>query len=176
MICVITDSDDIAEARDILDGIVALDRADIPAVTQRRTLAQQHRQPDVRTATPPTARCIIPDWVEPLLQEARRDLAAAERRHAARAAERQLLVEAAAGADRSAADIGATTALDRDAHTHATARADDARRRHAAAQHRLDYASRRHRRGARHDVDLAAWRLDRAEDYLRCPEARSCLA
>ena len=36
LICVITDSDDVAEARDVLDGIIALDRADIPAVTQRR--------------------------------------------------------------------------------------------------------------------------------------------
>ena len=44
VICVITDSNDVAEARDVLDGIVAIDRADIPAVTQRRTLAEQQRQ------------------------------------------------------------------------------------------------------------------------------------
>ena len=43
VICVITDSDDVAEARDVLEGIVALDRADVPAVTQRHTLAQQAR-------------------------------------------------------------------------------------------------------------------------------------
>ena len=43
LLCVVTDSDDVAEARDILEAILAFDRADIPAVTQRRTLA--HQQP-----------------------------------------------------------------------------------------------------------------------------------
>ena len=40
-VCVITESDDVAEARDVLEGILAVDRADIPAVTQRRNLAAQ---------------------------------------------------------------------------------------------------------------------------------------
>ena len=40
ILCVVTDSDDIAEARDVLEAILAADRADIPATTQRRTLAQ----------------------------------------------------------------------------------------------------------------------------------------
>ena len=44
-LCVITESDDIAEARDVLEAVLAADRADVPATTQRRTLA---------TATPPT--------------------------------------------------------------------------------------------------------------------------
>ena len=50
LLCVVTDSDDVAEARDVLEGILALDRADIPAVTQRRALAQQTRghEPDAR--------------------------------------------------------------------------------------------------------------------------------
>ena len=39
-LCVVTDSDDIAEARDVLEAVVAVDRADVPATTQRRTLAQ----------------------------------------------------------------------------------------------------------------------------------------
>ena len=39
-LCVITESDDIAEARDVLEAVLAADRADIPATTQRRTLAQ----------------------------------------------------------------------------------------------------------------------------------------
>ena len=38
---VVTDTADLAEARDVLDGVLAHDRADIPAVTQRRELAQQ---------------------------------------------------------------------------------------------------------------------------------------
>ena len=49
ILCVVTESDDIAEARDVLDAIVAADRADIPAVTQRRTLARRHRGRPLRT-------------------------------------------------------------------------------------------------------------------------------
>ena len=39
-ICVVTDSTDIAEARDVLDGVLAVDRADTPAITQRQLLAR----------------------------------------------------------------------------------------------------------------------------------------
>ncbi len=43
---------DVTEARDVLERILAVDRADIPAVTQRRRLAEQHqRQP---APTPPS--------------------------------------------------------------------------------------------------------------------------
>ena len=38
---VITDTDDLGEARDVLETVLAHDRADIPAVTQRRDLALQ---------------------------------------------------------------------------------------------------------------------------------------
>jgi conjugative relaxase-like TrwC/TraI family protein len=173
MICVITDSDDVADARDVLEGIVAVDRADIPAVTQRRTLAQQQpRQLDVRTTTA-TARCVVPDWFTPLLHEARLDLAAAEERHAARAAQRQWLVDAAAGADRLTVDVAAATAPDRHANAAAAARADVARRRHADAQRRLDAAPRRHRRSVRHDLDIAERQLARAEDYLERTRQRT---
>ena len=41
LLCVVTGSTDVAEARDALEVILAFDRADIPAVTQRRTLAHQ---------------------------------------------------------------------------------------------------------------------------------------
>ena len=54
-VCVITESHDPAQARDVLDAVLADDRADIPATSQRRTLATQdrHIQP----------RCPIPDWL-----------------------------------------------------------------------------------------------------------------
>jgi hypothetical protein len=43
VLCIITDSDEVTEARDVLEGILALDRADIPAVAQRRALAELTR-------------------------------------------------------------------------------------------------------------------------------------
>jgi conjugative relaxase-like TrwC/TraI family protein len=44
-VCVITDTHDIGDARDVLDTILTIDRADVPATTQRRTLHTQDRQP-----------------------------------------------------------------------------------------------------------------------------------
>lgn len=43
---VTTDTPDVGEARDILDAVLAHDRADIPAVTQRRHLAHQADRPE----------------------------------------------------------------------------------------------------------------------------------
>ena len=37
---VVTDSADVTEARDVLERVLAVDRADVPAVTQRRRLAE----------------------------------------------------------------------------------------------------------------------------------------
>ena len=173
VICVITDSDDIAEARDILDGIVAIDRADIPAVTQRRTLAQQLRDHERSVPAPPAPRCVIPDWFPSLLDDARNDLAVAEERETARAAQRQRLVDAFAAAGRTLEDVAAATAPDRDAYAAAAARADDARRQLATAQRRLDAAPRRARRSLRHDLDVAERRLERADAYLERTRQRT---
>ena len=61
---VITDTDDLAEARDVLDGVLAHDRADIPAVTQRRHLANAEAQP-----ARPQPEPLVPDWVRPWRQQ-----------------------------------------------------------------------------------------------------------
>ena len=173
VICVITDSDDIAEARDILDGIVAIDRADIPAVTQRRSLAQQLLDHEQSRPAPRTSRCVIPDWFPSLLHDARNDLAVAERRAVAWAAQRQWLLDAIATADNALSDVAAATAPDRDALASAVARADDARRHLAAAQRRLDAAPRRARRSLRHELDVAERRLERADAYLERTRQRT---
>ncbi len=57
-VCVITKTHDITEARDVLDTVLAIDRADTPATTQRRTLAAQDRQLH--------PRCQIPEWFDTL--------------------------------------------------------------------------------------------------------------
>jgi hypothetical protein len=57
---VITEHHDLAEARDILDGVLAHDRADSPAVSQRRLLASVERP-----MAPPQPEGFVPDWVEP---------------------------------------------------------------------------------------------------------------
>ena len=80
LVLVVTDTHDIAEARDVLDGILASDRADTPAVTQRRNLdlqqpGQQPPQPQVKP------RCEIPDWFEDLRAEVAAELAATRKEH-----------------------------------------------------------------------------------------------
>jgi ATP-dependent exoDNAse (exonuclease V) alpha subunit len=65
-LCVVTDSADVAEARDTLEAILAFDRADLPAVTQRRALADQQPRETTCQRPAPTPRCEIPEWFEPL--------------------------------------------------------------------------------------------------------------
>ncbi len=72
-ILVVTESHDLAEARDILERILASDRADVPATTQRRRLAEM----DARPSRGPEPRCPIPPWLEQLRSNVDRDLAAA---------------------------------------------------------------------------------------------------
>ena len=109
LLCVVTDSDDVAEARDILDGILAFDRADIPAVTQRRTLA--HQQPAEPGDNPaPRHAVTIPEWFEPLLAELRSDLKVAEQAVTDSEAERARLAASAAAARRDFARIETATA------------------------------------------------------------------
>ena len=74
LILVVTDGRDLDQARDILEGVVASDRADIPATTQRRELADTDRAPH-RHQPALQPRCEIPAWFEPLRTRVRDDLA-----------------------------------------------------------------------------------------------------
>ncbi|MAT04667.1 MAG: hypothetical protein CL424_06460 [Acidimicrobiaceae bacterium] len=74
-ILVVTDCQDLDEARDILERILLNDRADLPAVAQRRTLAETDRSPAHRSLVP---RCAVPEWFEELCSGVRGSLAVAE--------------------------------------------------------------------------------------------------
>jgi hypothetical protein len=92
---VVTDSDDIAEARDVLEAIVAVDRADIPATAQRRTLAATvSRSPATRTR-----RCDVPAWFPTVVANVQRDLLAAEQNETVADARRAQAAAAFAAAD-----------------------------------------------------------------------------
>jgi hypothetical protein len=66
---VVTDSNDVADARDTLERILTNDRDDLPAVSQRRQLATQDHTP-VPSRPRPTPRCTVPPWFDDLLREA----------------------------------------------------------------------------------------------------------
>ena len=66
---VVTDTHDVAEARETLERILVNDRADLPAVTQRRELAAQNHAPTPSRPTL-TPRCTVPPSFNDLLREA----------------------------------------------------------------------------------------------------------
>ncbi|MEO5724514.1 MAG: AAA family ATPase, partial [Ilumatobacteraceae bacterium] len=146
---VVTDTHEPAEARDILEGIVACDRADIPAVVQRRQLAQQDRQPPRLQP-----RCQVPDWFHDLRADAVVDYR--EARHALddSMTNRARLVATFEVASHRIADANTVCApfdTELDGAHDAVKHAEAAQR---AAQHRLDQSGIRGRRQAR--TDLAA--------------------
>jgi conjugative relaxase-like TrwC/TraI family protein len=101
---VITEATDVAEARDVLDAVLAYDRADIPSVTQRRHLAHQTDRPEpVREAEQ-----VVPEWLTDYrdqLEQRRDDLTAGltERAHRRSDAAAELVeLQPALGAARAA--------------------------------------------------------------------------
>src|SRR5215210_924626 len=87
LVLIVTATHEVSEAKDVLEAVLASDRADTPAVTQRRNLAQQ--QPREPTLQP---RCQIPDWFDELRSEVAAELATS-RRELAKARTRQQQLE-----------------------------------------------------------------------------------
>lgn len=109
-ILVVTEADDLAEARDVLERVLATDRADVPATTQRRELAPLDRAPKPRQPQP---RYLIPDWFDELTTTVRSALTEAEERGAREKAERAVRGKALNDAEQAAWSARATG--DRDA-------------------------------------------------------------
>jgi conjugative relaxase-like TrwC/TraI family protein len=166
-ICVITQSADVAEARDVLETILAVDRADIPAVTQRRQLAQQD-QPERRSRRMPDrpGRCEIPDWLEALRDQTRQDLHEAEQRAAANSATRERINTELTAAHRELARLEEPTRDQREQLVAARRDVDDAVRKREVAEHRLEVTGFRGRRDARRQFAAADNDLRWAEHHL----------
>jgi hypothetical protein len=100
---VITDTTDPGEARDVLEGVLAHDRADIPAVTQRRHLAHSDSRP--AASTPEVlARDWLHSWRQQVAdrrQELTDELADHQTRRAARRRELEVLQPALTDARRA---------------------------------------------------------------------------
>ncbi len=147
---VVTDTHDISDARDVLEGIVTSDRADIPAVVQRRQLAQQDRQPPR-----PQPRCQIPDWFHDLRADAATNYRQAREALDDSITKRERLVEIVDGAAQRITQANTICApFDDDLNTASDAvkQAETAQR---AAQQRLDQSGLRQRRQARSELAAA---------------------
>lgn len=162
---VVTDTAELADARDVLEQVLANDRADLPAVAQRRDLASQ-----VPTVTR-QPRAAIPEWFEAVrsrLVERRDDLhaqldQAAERRHQAgldlSALQPDLDAARAGWAPYAARIAGINQQLE---HTLKPALWD--------AAHDAVHAAVGRRRGARHRLADAQRAVDDAEAAMRAIE------
>ncbi len=173
LLSVITDSNDTADARDVLETILHADRADIPATTQRRTLAQTTPHQVSRAAPKLTPRCAIPEWFQPALAAAKRSLDEARTRAAQRLARRERATADVATADAGLADVSAQTYHPRAALYRAEAGVDDARLRRNDLTRRLETAPWRQRRSLRGELQAQQQRLDRAEGHLELTRQRT---
>ncbi|MEI8240746.1 MAG: hypothetical protein WCI22_15130, partial [Actinomycetota bacterium] len=177
---VVTDTHDMSDARDVLEGIVASDRVDVPAVAQRRQLAQQDRQPPR-----PQPRCQVPDWFHDLRADAADIYRQARHVLDDSTAARQRLVEVVDTAARRIAEANTMCApfdAELDAARDAVKQAEAAQR---AADQRLDQSGLRGRRQARTDLaeanesvastgELLAFALEQArEPFARRHIART---
>ena len=146
---VVTDTHEMSEARDVLEGIVTSDRADIPAVVQRRQLAQQDRQPPRLQP-----RCQIPDWFHDLRADAATNYRQAREALDDSITKRERLVEIVDTTARRITQANKICApFDDDLNTASDA-VKQAEATQRAAQQRLDQSGLRHRRQAR--TELAA--------------------
>jgi conjugative relaxase-like TrwC/TraI family protein len=107
LILVVTDAYDLDEARDTLDRILTTDRVDLPAVTQRRTLAEIDRTPAQRRLEPRTA---VPAWFDGLQADLRAALGVAEQNARQAEAERDAFAARLVEAKREL--VGAERRLD----------------------------------------------------------------
>ena len=159
---VITDTTDLGEARDILDAVLAHDRADIPAVTQRRHLAQTNRPEPVREPEQ-----VVPAWLTDYrdqLEQRRHDLTAGltERAHrrteaAAELADLQPALDAARAAWQPYADR-----INEIEHELATV----LRPAMWQANHDAYRAGFGQRHGAARRAKIATWHVDDAQDRI----------
>ena len=167
---VVTDTSDVVEAIDVLDGVLAVDRADTPAVTTRRTLAQQDHNPRFMP------RCAIPDWFPAHLDRARQAVADAHQ-HRQRLEQHVRDAEVdLANAQRRLAAINRATSPILDMLAEAKTRAQHARWEHSRIQRELAAAPRRRRRQLRHQLAAATRQLAAATQQLQRIEAAAAPA
>ena len=166
VICVVTDSDDIAEARDVLEGVLALDRADTPAVAQRRALSEQSHSRVGRAQMPPPPRCAIPDWFDTYLTMRRAERHDLKRVEADRATKRDILGRELSEAERALADRAVASAPARHALNAAHQATLDANEAVRASERRLDAAPWRRRGPVREQLNASRDRLDHAKQLF----------
>ena len=164
VLAVITTSDDLAEARDVLERVLANDRTDLPAIAQRRALAQEARpvqRPAVRRQEP---RCTVPLWFDELVASIGASLRRCEDTIARFESERENLTEQLHDARQRQRDTARLLDPHRPALRAAHEDVETARRHVWSTNAELRRSSKLRRRAARRAVDHAHLELEAALD------------
>lgn len=169
VIAVITESHDLEEARDILERVLANERADLPAIAQRRQLADEARA--VARAQPrPEPRCEVPEWFDELaasVGDGARKLEEIEGRFDR---ERSQLAERLTEVQRQRTEADRVLDPHRPALDHASRSVEESHRRVWSANSQLSRSSALKRRSARRDLDDARADLDTALEHQQQAE------
>ena len=159
----------IESAADLLQQVLASDRADTPAIDQRRELAQQ---------IPPTARtprrrprCTIPDWWHELRSDNQHELADVSGKLDAMRANQLARVERLTALHDLAETAVAALNPYREQYATASQRVDQAESAHTSAEAHLNTVGIRGRRVARSQVASAVAELDDARSEFAPIEA-----
>ena len=154
LMLVVTESHDVEEARDVLERVLANDRADLPAIAQRRELAAA-AQPVEHPPTRPAPRCEVPGWFDGLASSVREDLREVEEVCAGFDRERHSLTERLLDAERQRAEAEKRLDPFRSALEEAHQEVETARRHVRSSNAQLTRSSALKRRGARREAATA---------------------
>jgi conjugative relaxase-like TrwC/TraI family protein len=163
LIIVITESHDLEEARDILERVLANERADLPAIAQRRALAQEAR-PALGRSARPEQRCAIPAWFDELMATIGDELRRAEHTSSRFDVERNELAERLRDARQRRDDAAHLLDPQRPALEAAHRDVDAAQRRVWSSNAQFTRSTGLKRRRARHEVADANDALTRAKE------------
>ena len=169
IIAVVTESHDLEEARDILERVLANERADLPAIAQRRELAAEAR-PVARAQTRPERRCEVPEWFDELAASIGDSARRLEEIEARFDRERSQLAERLAEARRQRTEADRRLDPHRPALDQASRTVEESRRRVWSANSQLSRSSAFKRRSARRDLDAARADLDNALEHQQQAE------
>lgn len=164
-ILVVTESDELDDAREVLRYVLASDRSDVPATTQRRLLAEMER-----AAAPHrpkrTVRCATPSWITDLRSDVADRLAAANIEVDAEWQQVEDVHHDIAAAKRDLAEAERAMEPFRPTIDQATQGVDEAQMTMWSAHRRLERAGRVKRPAARRDATQLDDALELAHDRL----------
>ncbi len=169
-ILVVTDGTDLDAAQEILEYVLTNDRADIPATTQRRILAEIVR-PTAPVRPTLTARCQAPPWFFDLRSEVERRLADTNAEVDADCQEMEKVHASIEAAKRDLAEAEHQMAPYRPAIEQARELVEEAQEEARVARRRLERSGRIKRPAARRDAAQADEVVEVASDQLEAAKA-----